>query len=132
MEHAQAAFEGAGCEHCEPLPLRTLRSCRLLFEKGSLASVPHGSGPAAAEAQWRLQSWGSPIDLAEGFEMGPALSLQSPAGSSAFPWDLEAHVVVSSIPGEAPVLQLSGSEELDIVSMDPGDVEDSPPHTPAY
>lgn len=29
------------------------------------------------------------------------------------------------------MLQLSGSEELDVVSMDPGDAEDSPPHTPA-
>lgn len=30
------------------------------------------------------------------------------------------------------MLYLSGSKELDVVSMDPGDVVDSPPHTPAY
>lgn len=30
------------------------------------------------------------------------------------------------------LLLLSGSEELDVVSMDPGDAEDLPLHTPAY
>lgn len=30
------------------------------------------------------------------------------------------------------MLQLSGSEELEVVSTDPGDVKDSPPYTLAY
>jgi len=45
---------------------------------------------------------------------------------------LEARIEVPSIPSEAPVLQLSGSEELEVVCMDPGDVENSPLHSPAY
>lgn len=57
--------------------------------------------------------------------MVPALSLPSPSGSTAC-------VAVSSITDEVPMLQLSDSEELDIVNMYPGDVEDSSPHTPAY
>lgn len=30
------------------------------------------------------------------------------------------------------MLQLSSSEDLDVVSIDAEDFEDSPPHTPAY
>ncbi len=35
----ESALEGAGCPHCERLPLRTLRSWRALFEEGVFASV---------------------------------------------------------------------------------------------
>ncbi|XP_048015976.1 putative olfactory receptor 2W6 [Megalobrama amblycephala] len=55
VEHAQAALEEVACEHCNKLNIRTLRSHRALFEEGALARVPHGSGPAAAEAEWRLR-----------------------------------------------------------------------------
>ncbi len=50
-------------EHCDVLPLRTLRS-RLAFfhNEGAQARVPQGSGPVVAEAQRRLQYWGSKID----------------------------------------------------------------------
>lgn len=65
-----------------------------------------------------------------GLEMGSAISLPSPAGSSAFSQGLESHSVVSSALSEALVLQLSSSEELDVVSIEAGDVEDSSPHTP--
>lgn len=40
--------------------------------------------------------------------------------------------MVSSILGEAPVLQLSSYEELNVVSIKTGEDEDSPPHTPVY
>lgn len=70
------------------------------------------------------------MDLVEGIETCLALSL--PSRSSTFSQGSEAHTVVSSTLGEAPVLQLSRSEELDIVSVDAGDVEDSPPHSPAF
>ncbi len=54
-EHARSAHKGAGYEHCDVLPLRTLRS-RLAFfhNEGAQARVPQGSGPTVAEAQRRL------------------------------------------------------------------------------
>jgi len=72
------------------------------------------------------------MDLVEGLEKGPALSLPLPARYSALSQGLKAHFVVSSALGEAPVLQLSSSEELDVVSIETGDTKDSPPHAPAY
>ncbi len=48
-EHARSALESACCEHCNVLPLRTLRS-RLPFfhNEGIQARIPQGSGPKAA------------------------------------------------------------------------------------
>ncbi len=83
VKHAESALEGAGCPHCERLPLRTLRSRRALFEEGVFASALHGAGPASAEAERQLHSWGSQLDLAEGMETGGSLSLSSPARSTA-------------------------------------------------
>ncbi len=57
-EHAQSVLESAGCEHCNMLPLRTLRSRLAFFREDAQARVPQGSDPAAAEAQRRLRSWG--------------------------------------------------------------------------
>ncbi len=56
VKHAESALEGAGCPHCERLPLRTLRSRRTLFEEGVFASAPHGAGPASAEVERQLHS----------------------------------------------------------------------------
>ncbi len=77
-------LEGADCEHCDVLPLRTLRSRLAFFHKEDAeAHVPRGSGSAAAEAQRKLQSWGSQIDLSAGLGMSTALSLPSPDSSRA-------------------------------------------------
>lgn len=46
--------------------------------------------------------------------------------------NLEARSAVSSGRGEAQMLRCSSSEDLDLVSIEPGDVEDSPPHIRAY
>ncbi len=46
VKHAESALEGAGCPHCERLPVRTLRSRRTLFEEGVFASAPHGAAAA--------------------------------------------------------------------------------------
>ncbi len=75
-------LESAGCEHCDVLPSRSLRS-RLAFfhNEDAQARVPRGSGPAAAEAQRRLQSWGSQIDLSAELETDTALSLLHLTGS---------------------------------------------------
>ncbi|XDV14274.1 hypothetical protein PO909_002450 [Leuciscus waleckii] len=127
--HAQSALKGADCER---FPLRTLRSRRSLFEEGGSVRAPRGSGPASVEAERRRQSWGSQMDLTEGFETGSALSQPSPVRSSASVLGVEARAAVSSPQAEAPVLQLSSSEELDVVSIGTGDTEDSSPQSPAW
>ena len=68
-DHAQLALEVAECEHYERLLLKTLHFRRALNEEGTLACVPHGSGPAAAEAERRLRLWGLQMDLVEGLEI---------------------------------------------------------------
>jgi len=64
--------------------------------------------------------------LTEGFETDPALSQPSPARSSAL-----SQAAFFSNRAES-VLQLSSSEDLDVVGIDAGDIKDSPPHTPTY
>ncbi len=132
-EHARSTLEGADCEHCHVLPLWTLCS-RLAFfhNEGAQARVPQCSGPAAAEAQWRLQSWGLQMDLSAELETGTALSLPSPDRFSAWSQVWEACTAVSSAPIEAQTLQLSDSEELDVVSVNARDTQDSPPQSRAY
>ncbi len=85
VKHAKSALEGAGCPHCERLPLRTLRSQRVLFEEGAFTSVPRGAGPASAEAERRLHSWGSQFDLAEGMDTGRSLSSSLSSLSGPYP-----------------------------------------------
>ncbi len=111
------------------LPLRTLRSRLAFFHKeDAQARVPRGSGPAAAEAQ----SWGSQMDLSAGLGTSTALSLPSPDRSSASYQVWEARAAVFSAPIEAQTCQLSDSEELDVVSVNARDTEDSPPQSPSY
>lgn len=131
-EHALSAFEGAECEHCERLPLRSLRSRLALFDRSAQDSVPHGSGPASAEAERRMRSWGSQMDLSEGSETGvSALSLPSPERSIAQSLGSEARSAASSARGESPSLQLSSSEESDTLGGGAGE-DDSPSSSPAY
>ncbi len=63
VKHAESAFEGADCPHFEWLPLRMLRSRNTLFEEGVFTSIPHGAGPASAEAERQLHLWGTQLDL---------------------------------------------------------------------
>lgn len=65
------------------------------------------------------------MDLVEGFETGPAFSQPSPARSCTFSRDPEALFAVSFAPSE--VLMLSSSEEVDVFSIEPGEIEESPP-----
>ncbi len=59
-------------------------------------------------------------------ETGTALSLPSPDRFSASSQCWEARAAVSSAPIEAQTLKLSDSEELDVVSANARDTEDSP------
>ncbi|CAM4555428.1 unnamed protein product [Leuciscus chuanchicus] len=127
-EHAQSALEGGDCEHCCALPLGTLRSRLARFNPDH---VPQGSGPAAAEARRRSQTWGSQMDLSVDVETGSALSQHQSDRSSASHQGVEARIAVSSPPIEAPILQLSSSEELDVVSIE-AESEDSPPQSHAF
>ncbi len=114
------------------LPLRMLRSRLAFFRKDAQACVPQGSGPAVAEAQRRLWSWGSQRDLSAEVETGAAFSLPSPDRFSASSQCWEARAAVSSAPIQAQTLQLSDSEELDVVSANAMYTEDSPPQSHAY
>ncbi|CAM4693006.1 unnamed protein product [Leuciscus chuanchicus] len=71
------------------------------------------------------------MDLSVDVETGSALSQPPSNRSSASHQGVEARVAVSSPPMEAPILQLSSSEELDIVSID-AESEDSPPQSHAF
>jgi hypothetical protein len=74
-EHAREVLEGTLCANCERFSLKTLRSRLALFssEEGS-ASGPRGSGPARAEAERRLASWGSQMELVDHLERAVILS----------------------------------------------------------
>ncbi|KAI5108453.1 hypothetical protein C0J45_2047 [Silurus meridionalis] len=76
------------------------------------ALTHHGSGPALAGADHHSSFWGSQMDLAEGFEMGSALSPTTPAQSSPCSQASEAHLSAVSFPcDESMQLRLSSSEE---------------------
>ncbi len=72
------------------------------------------------------------VSARERSSLGTALSLPSPDRFSASSQGWEACAVVSSTPIEAQTLQLSDSEELDVVSVNARDTEDSPPQSRAY
>ncbi len=118
VKHAKSALEGAGCPHCERLPLRTLRSRRVLFEEGAFTSVPRGDSPTSAEAERRLHLWGLQLDLAEGMETGVSLSSSSPARSIAHSLGSDAHSAVYSPQRAGSALLLSSSEGEDVESAD--------------
>ncbi|XP_056596267.1 uncharacterized protein LOC130414411 [Triplophysa dalaica] len=111
-EHAQSALEGADCEACGLLPQRTLRSRLALFDKHGQVRAPRGGGPASAEAERKLRSWGSQMDVTEAEETCSGFSLPSVASTS-----LSAD----------PVLQCSASEDVDITSIEAGELDYVPP-----
>ncbi len=114
-EHAQSARETAGCEHCNVLPLRTLRSRLALFREDAQARVPQGfrvcRGTAKAAVLWFAK--GSVSGGRDGHRI-----------ISAFTWHIQC--LVSGLGSTRCVffrpdrgthtLQLSDSEELDVVS----------------
>ncbi len=80
--------------------------------------TPRGAGPAAAEAERRLHSWGSQLDLADDLGTGLSLSQSSVASSVVLEPDLEARSPVSSDPAESMLLGWSSSEEIDVTGVE--------------
>lgn len=77
-----------------------------------------GSGPSLVKAGWHPLSWGSQMDLVERLETDSVLSPLSPATSSPLSLASGARVGVTPSWSECPLLQLSGSEEVDVESID--------------
>lgn len=127
VEHARSALEGADCHDCELLSLRVHHSRLAVFDESGQAR-----GPAVAEAQRRLLSWGSQVDLAEGSETGSSFSWSSPARTTAPSQGSEACAAVSYPQRESSVLHLSSSEEVDVMSVDTEETVDSPPQSLMY
>lgn len=127
VQHARAALEGAACEMCEALPIRVLRSRLACFDEHGQARVPQGSGPAYVEAMRRLRSWGSQRDLAEESENAEAFSRSPSAGPAASESGVGARAAVSPTRDQVPVLELSTSEEGDVLSIDADDRDLSTP-----
>lgn len=132
VPRARSSLKRGGCAHYERMLLRTFRLRLALFEDGAELRVPQGSGPAAAEAERKLRSWGSQLDLAEGLETSLPLSQPSPAGSSAPSLVPEACPAASSIQSGSLVLHFSSSEEVDIMSVDVVDAEEPSHSSPAF
>lgn len=112
-EHARSVLEGAACANCERFPMKTLRSRLALFSRGEVPSpLPGGSGPARAEAERRLKSWGSQVELAEEFEMAVNLSQAEAADEDALlADDGDVLSLTSSDPGASALLAQSPGEQ---------------------
>lgn len=112
-EHARSVLEGAACANCERFPMKTLRSRLALFSRGEVPSpLPGGSGPARAEAERRLKSWGSQVQLAEEFEMDVNLSQAEAADEDALlADDGDVLSLTSSDPGVSALLAQSPGEQ---------------------
>ncbi len=85
------------------------------FCEGAQAHVPQGSGPSLGVRKGSVS----------GGRTGTTLTLLSPDRFSASSQGWEASAVVFSAQIEAQTLQLSDSEELDVVSANARDTEDS-------
>ncbi|XDV15099.1 hypothetical protein PO909_015239 [Leuciscus waleckii] len=97
------------------------------------ARAPHGSGPASVEAAQRLSLWGSQKDLADENETATALSHSSSEDPEVPAHGAEARAAASSARDQGPMLELSASEEVDVLSIEADDHErNSPVHGNAY
>ncbi len=92
------------------------------FRECAQARVSQGSGPSLGVRKGSVS----------GGRTGTALTLPSTDRFSASSQGWEASAVVFSAQIKAQILQLSDSEELDVVSANARDTEDSPPQFRAY
>lgn len=107
-------------EGSENFTMPKLRLCLSLFsrEEGQ-ASVPRGSGPTPAEAQQKLSSWGSQVELAEWLQKGLHLSKTQTASSSPAR-DPDTLSLESSDPNSTLLgcSRQNDDEEIDVVGDD--------------
>jgi len=121
------------CADCKALPIRVLRSRLACFDEHGQACVPCVSGPASVEAARRLRSWGSQRDLADENETAEALSHSSSDDPVAPVSGAEVRAAASSDHDQVPILRLSASKEVDVLSIDTDDRElGAPVHGQAY
>ncbi len=95
-------------------------------------ALSRGSSGSSSPGLWSCCCRGTAKDLSAEVEMGTALSLPLPDRFSASSQGWEARAAFFSAPIEAQTLQLSDSDELDVVSANARDTEDSPPQSRAY
>ncbi len=91
------------------------------------ARAPRDSGPASAEAAWWLRSWGSQMYLLRELETAAAHSQSSSDSSDHLTPRVEARIEASSAREEDPMFELSDSEELDVLSIEAGEIAESSP-----
>ncbi|CAM4467978.1 unnamed protein product [Leuciscus chuanchicus] len=129
-EHAREALERASCANCESFSLKTLRSRLTLFsrEEGS-ASEPHGTGPARAEAQRRLSSWGSQMELADRLESGVHLLDSSSFDEGELQVDDD---VLSLSPNASAAAALPDGQDMVDDAVSQVETESSRPSCPVY
>ncbi|KAL0152640.1 hypothetical protein M9458_052363, partial [Cirrhinus mrigala] len=113
--------------------MKKLRSCLSLFSrKEGQPSTPRGSGPAAAEAQRKLSSWGSQVDLANKLDKGLSLSRLSAGDESELLDDDDVVSLTSSDPAASALLG-SAQEEQKMWDEEECTKYESPqPFCPAY
>lgn len=72
------------------------------------------------------------MELVENVETASALSQHSETSSNVLTQGSEAYNAASSNLGEDPMLEMSGSEEVDVLSIEAGETEESPLQSPAF
>ncbi len=115
------------------MSMRSLCSRRVLFEEGALTSAPCGSGLTLAEAEQRLKSLGSQVDLTKRLETSMSFSPSSPARSNAQSVGLEASSeTVSSTPRESTALVSTSFEEEGSASIERDEAVGLPPQSVSF
>lgn len=98
--------------HCELLALRVLRSRLAVFDMAGQARAPRGACLM--------------------HETAFVLSQHSSTSSDTHNPDMEARYAASSARDVSRMFEISASEDVDVLSIDAGEYEDSPLHPHAY
>ncbi len=131
-EHARDVLEGAICVHCEQFSIKKLRSRLSLFSrKEGQPSASRDSGPTVAEAQRRMKSWGSQVDLPDDLEREPSLSHES-AGNEGEPLNYDDAISLTSSDPAASALLGYAQKEQDMSEGEEAETKLSQTSCPAY
>ncbi len=131
-EHARDVFEGAICVHCELFSMRKLRSRLLLFSrKEGQPSASRDSVPTAAEAQMRLKSRGSQLDMADELEKDRPFSRASAENESEL-LDCDDAIFLTSSDSAVSALLGYAQEEQEMFEGEEVETEPSQSSCTAY